>query len=209
MNEPEVARRHFERCLDLSRETDLFWYSVPCNIGIGVTHAAAHRFDTATEYFESTLSLPADSHNDRWRLAARVWLASCQLERGEAAAALETARRAQAALAVFGAFMFAAKLPALIATALLRLGRSDECEDLQPRIEQARRDEIGYAVVEALEARTQWLHARADAPLLFACADELLREAGERGLPPARAAAVAWRTRARELGAHAALPPSE
>ncbi len=209
MGEPEAAREHFERCLNLSRETDLFWYSVPCNIGIGVTHAAARRFDTATEHFESTLRLPADPHNDRWRLSAGVWLAACQLERGEPAAALETARRAQAALAEFGAFMFAAKLPALIATALVRLGRGDECEDLQPQIEQARRDEIGYAVVEALQARAQWLHARSDALGLLVCADELLREASVRGLTQARAAAANWRARAQALGAHPASPPSE
>lgn len=209
MTEPEVARQHFERCLNLSRETDLFWYSVPCNIGLGVTHAAARRFDTATEYFESALSLPADPHNDRWRLAAGVWLASCQLERGDPAAALETAHRAQAALGEFGAFMFAAKLPALIATALVRLGRSDECEDLQPRIEQARRDEMGYAVLEALEARAQWLHARADVPRLLVCADELLGEASLRGLTQACAAAAAWRAKAQALAALATPRPSE
>jgi DNA-binding winged helix-turn-helix (wHTH) protein/tetratricopeptide (TPR) repeat protein len=209
MAEPEVARQHFERCLNLSRETDLFWYSVPCHIGLGVTHAQAQRFDAATEFFESTLRLPADPHNDRWRLAAGVWLASCQLEHGDPAAALATARSAQAALAEFGAFMFAAKLPALITIALVRLGRGDECEDLRPGIEQARRDEVGYAVLEALEAWAQWLHARADASELLACAQELLHEASSRALPAACAAAAAWRTRAQALGANVAPVPSE
>ena len=111
MAQAEAAREHFERCLDLSRQTDLFWYAVPCNIGIGVTHAAARRFDSAIEHFESALALPADPHNNRWRLAAGVWLASCHLDRGDPAAALVTAQQAQSSLAEFGPFMFAPSCP--------------------------------------------------------------------------------------------------
>lgn len=199
MGEPEAAREHFERCLTLSRRTDLFWYAVPCNIGIGVVHATLRRFDTAIEHFESVLRLPADAHNDRWRPSAGVWLASCHLDRGDAAAALDAARQAQRALDEAGPFMFAAKLPALITTALVRLGRGHECADPQALIEHARRDEIGYAVIAALEARAEWLCARGDLSQLIQCADELLREATDRGLPQARAAAAHWRARAQAV----------
>ena len=199
MGEPEAAREHFERCLSLSRRTDLFWYSVPCNIGIGVVHATLRRFDTAIEHFESVLQLPADAHNDRWRPSAGVWLASCHLDRGDAAAALEAAQRAQGALSESGPFMFAAKLPALITTALARLGRGHECEDPQPLIDEARRHEIGYGVVAALQARAEWLHARQDMLRLALCADELLHEATDRGLPLARAAALKWRSQAQAV----------
>ncbi len=77
--------------------------------------------------------------------------------------------------------------------ALVRLGRGRECEDPQPLIEQARQDEIGYLLVDALEARAEWLHARGDTPRSLECAGELLREAAARGLPQAHAAARAWR----------------
>lgn len=201
MAEPEEAREYFERCLELARRTDLFWYIVPCDIGIGVVHAMLRRFDTAIEHFESVLRLPPDAHNGRWRLSAGVWLASCHLERNDPRAALEAAREAQRAMGEFGSFMFAAKLPALVTTALVRLGRSDEADDLQALVERSRREELGYVLVAALEARAEWLHARGDAMQLHACAEELAREAADRGLPQARAAALHWRARARELAA--------
>lgn len=199
MAEPEAAREHFERCLALSRRTDLFWYAVPCNIGIGVVHATLRRFDTAIEHFESVLRLPADAHNDRWRPSAGVWLALCHLDRGDPAAALDAAQRAQGALGETGPFMFSAKLPALITIALVRLGRGHECDDPQPLIDEARRNEIGYGVIAALRARAEWLHARQDMPRLTLCADELLHEATDRGLPLARAAALKWRSRAQAV----------
>jgi len=196
MAEPEAARMYFERCQALSEKTDLFWYSVPCHIGIGVVHAMLRRFDAAIERFESVLSLPADAHNDRWRMSAGVWLASCHLDRGDPAAALETALRAQRALGESGPFMFAAMLPALITTARVRLGRAGECDDPLPLIEHARRNEIGYVVMAGLLARAEWLCAREDMPRLRQCADELLSEATERGLHQARDLVTGWHARA-------------
>ena len=157
------------------------------------------QFDAAIEQFESVLRLPADAHNNRWRPSAGVWLASCHLDRGDPAAALDAAHRAQHALDEAGPFMFAAKLPALTTTALVRLGRSDECEDPQALVEQARRHEIGYVVMAALEARAEWLFARGDFAQLLLCTDELLREATDRGLPQARAAAAHWRALAQTV----------
>ena len=196
MDEPQEALGHFERCLSLARESDLFWYAAPCEIGIGVVHATLGLCDTALEYLEPVLKLPADAHNGRWRLAAGVWLAWCHLERREPAAALAAARQAQRALGEFGSFMFAAMLPALVTMALVRLGRGAECEDPLALVEQARRDELGYVLVAALESRVEWLLAQGEAEQALACAEELRHEAAERGLPRAMTSAVYWRARA-------------
>jgi tetratricopeptide (TPR) repeat protein len=196
MGEPAAALEYFERCLRQSAETQLFWYEVPCRIGIGVVHMMQRRHDTAIEHFDAVLSLPADMNNGRWQLAAAVWLTSCHLERGDAEAALATARRAERHLAEFGPFMFAAKLPALVTIALSRLGRANECEDPQHLVDHARREELGYVLAAALEARAEWLHARRDRPALLDCAEELRREGQARGLPQVRSLGAFWRAKA-------------
>ena len=111
-----------------------------------------------------------------------MWLASCHLDRGDPAAALAAAREARRTQREFGPFMFAAMLPALATRALVRLGRGNECEDPTTLVEHARSDDLGYALIAALEAQAEWLHARGDSAGRVQCLDELQRVRTDHGL---------------------------
>lgn len=192
MDQPREALHHFGTCLQLAGRADLFWYEVPCRLGTAVAHMATQRYDEAIGLLQTVRQLPPDPHNDRWRLAAGVWLAACHLERGDPHVAMQSVGEAEAALASFGPFMFASLLPALAARAQLRLGHVPARDEMQPWIERARAAELGYAVLAAQETRIEWLHARGCLQQAQQAARTLQDEAADRGLGVAARSAQRW-----------------
>jgi len=147
-------------------------------------------------------------HTGRWVTFALIWAGQCELERGDAPAALATLARAGRSLQQWGSFMFGTKLPALQVVAQVRCGRADEAADLQPLIESARRSELGYALVAGLAAQAERCLALHEPMAALACAEELLAQAEVRRLPRAAAQAKYWRARALAETARPARAPS-